>query len=123
MPRNTIILAVLLILLGVGFFIGTGATHVTALIPAFVAAPYVILGLLALKQNLRKHMMHIAAALTLLLILGVAGRLPATMADGMGNAAIEQLILIAMLIGYLALSIRSFIAARKARDAGEPAAG
>ena len=37
MARTTILFGVLLILLGLGFFLGTGATHVTALIPAAIA--------------------------------------------------------------------------------------
>jgi len=39
MPRLTIVLGVVLIAIGVGFYIGTGSQSVTALIPAFLGLP------------------------------------------------------------------------------------
>ena len=60
MPKITIGLGILLILLGLGGYFGTDAKSFTALIPAFVGVPLLLLGCLALKDNLRKHAMHAA---------------------------------------------------------------
>ena len=60
MPQITIALGSLLILIGVGFYFGTGATSVTALIPAFLGIPMAVAGVLARRESLRKHAMHAA---------------------------------------------------------------
>ena len=63
MPLTAIVFGILLIGLGVGGFFGTGAAHPTALIPAAFGLVLALLGLVALlKPNLRKHVMHVAAA-------------------------------------------------------------
>ena len=66
MARYTITIGALLILLGVGFYVGiaattAGAPSLTALIPAFAGAPILLAGLVALQEPLRKHAMHIAS--------------------------------------------------------------
>jgi len=54
----TIIFGIALVGVGLFGFFGTGAEHKTALIPAFLGLPLILLGLLALKDSLRKHAMH-----------------------------------------------------------------
>lgn len=44
-----------------------GHSAPTALIPAYVGVVFVILGVVGFKESLRKHVMHVAAALALLL--------------------------------------------------------
>ena len=66
MPIVTIVVGVALVALGLVGFYGTGATHYTALIPAGFGAVFFLLGLVALKASLRKHVMHAAAILGLL---------------------------------------------------------
>ncbi len=68
MARLTIVVGILLIVLGVGFYAGLmaaedSAPSVTALIPAFFGLPILLCGLLALKESLRMHAMHGVALL------------------------------------------------------------
>lgn len=139
MPLITVGYAVSLILLGVGaFFIalsggGTNATtaptavaKITALIPAFAAVPFLLFGGISLaKPSLRKHLMHAAAGLALLLVLGGLGMsLPKLIPAGFSPsnlarplATFAQLVMGLLSTGYLALCIKSFIDARRSRAA------
>ena len=122
MPRITVAFSLLYIALGlVGFFL-TGAVHKTALIPAFIGAALLVLGLLGGKENLRKHVMHAALLIGLLALLGTAGslmKLPAAF-DGTAQrpgAVYAQAATAVLSVVYLALGVRSFIAARRSRSA------
>src|SRR5688500_8271882 len=73
MARLTIGLGAILIALGVAGYLGTGRDSITALIPSFLGAVLVILGLIAaVKPSARRHAMHAAAVVAL---LGLAGSL------------------------------------------------
>src|SRR3954463_16025752 len=62
---------ILLILLGVGGFVGTGSAHKTALIPAYFGLPIAICGLIAqAKPAARMHAMHVAVLVGLLGFIG-----------------------------------------------------
>lgn len=63
MPRNTIIAGAALTVLALLTYFGTGMSSITALIPAFVGLPLILLGWLAQNGQRRKTMMHIAVAL------------------------------------------------------------
>ena len=63
MARVTVALAILLILLGLVGYFGTGRTSCTALIPAMFGLAFLILGVVAIKDELRRHAIHVAAAL------------------------------------------------------------
>ncbi len=114
MARVTIGFGVVLIVLGVGFYFDTEMKSVTALIPTFLGAVLLLLGILGLKDNLRKHAMHTAVLLALLGAIGSGARL--AMGTGtFGKAQTEQLILVVLCLAYVALGVRSFIMARRAR--------
>lgn len=115
MPQITIGFALGLIVLGVASYIGSGQASVTALIPAFFGVAMLLCGVVALKQAMRKHAMHAAAALALLGVLGSLGRaIPALdFSQPIRGAVIAQLVMGVALLIFLALCIRSFIAARK----------
>lgn len=72
MPFITILFAVDLILTGVIGYQVTGAESVTALIPSFIGAPLLLLGIMAFKEGFRKHAMHGAVLIALLGLLGTA---------------------------------------------------
>ena len=115
MARLTIIIGSLLVLLGVGFYAGTGATSPTALIPAFAGAPILILGCVALKESVRKHAMHGVAMLSLLGLLLPLGRLGMQLAKGaeVKSTVLVSLLLMAGLSGFLLVAcVRSFVNAR-----------
>jgi hypothetical protein len=109
----------LLIAQGLGFFVGTQAP--TALIPAYFGAALLVLGLVAWKENLRKHAMHAAAVLALIGFLLPVGRLVAkVIADGgiKDAVAAAALAIMAVLCGvFEALCVRTFILARRSRAA------
>jgi uncharacterized membrane protein HdeD (DUF308 family) len=121
----TIVFGVLLIVQGLGFFFHSNAP--TALIPAYFGAALLILGVVAHKESLRKHAMHLASLLGLIGFLLPAGRLISKLiADGeiKDPEAAAALTIMAALCGiFEALCIRTFIAARRARAAREANVG
>ena len=124
MATTTILFGVLMILLGVVGYFATGRQSLTALIPVLPGAVWVVLGALASIDRLRKHVMHAAAALSLLGFLGMiraiftlvrwqtGGQAPARPA-----ATVSQSVLGLLFLVFLILCVRSFIAARRARAA------
>lgn len=128
MPLITVAVGALLISLGLIGYFALGRQSVTALIPAFVGVPLVLCGALAMKPNWRKHAMHVAVVIGLIGFLGtvpgvikaiqwMAGTEPAR------PAAVTVQTIMAVVMGiFVALCVRSFIAARRARQAGFPVA-
>lgn len=123
MPRNTIILGAALIALGVVAYLASGLASWTALIPAILGAILLVCGLIALKSP--RVGVHIALVIAL---LGVAGTFMNVLQLGelfAGNAerplaVIASSITFVLLIVYIVLGVRSFIAARRwRREAGE----
>jgi hypothetical protein len=114
-----IVFGALLIAQGLGFFLYTEAP--TALIPAYFGGALLVLGLVAWKENLRKHAMHAAAVLALIGFLLSAGRLIAkVIADGgiKDGVAAAALAIMAVLCGvFEGLCVRTFILARRSRAA------
>jgi uncharacterized membrane protein len=116
MPNITIVFGALLILLGVGMYLGTGTPSVTALIPAFVGVPLLLLGVGArMKESLRKHLMHAAAAVGLLGFLGSFGRLASKGFAGAPAAVASQAIMAGLCLLFVVLCVNSFVQARRAR--------
>jgi hypothetical protein len=123
MAKVTLIVAVLLIALGVIGFVGTGSEHYTALIPAAFGLLLGIFGMLSLSADAgrRKIFMHINVTLGLLGFLGtVMGLIQwfqmlagATLKNP--PATESKAIMAIICLVYVALCVRSFIAARKAR--------
>ncbi|TVR26187.1 MAG: hypothetical protein EA389_06850 [Ilumatobacter sp.] len=117
----TIGFGAVLVALGIIGFVGSGADSVTALIPSFFGVVFVVLGTVGRSDDRRALTMHIAAFLAL---VGIAGSitglvdLPDLLA---GNdlerpwAVAVQSIMAVVLVIYLVLAVRSFIAARRAR--------
>ena len=122
MAKTTTIFGILLILLGIGGYFGTGRTSLTALIPAAFGLILLILGLLARKETLRRHAMHAAAVLGLLGFLGTASAIPKvfellTGAPMEHSPAVPFKALMAVLCAaFVALCIRSFIEAKRAHE-------
>lgn len=123
MGKLTVGYGLVTILLGLAFYVGTGAKSVTALIPAFIGAPVLVCGFLSAKDHLRKHVMHVAATLGL---VGIAGgamglpKLPALMSGAevaRPAAALSQNILFFLSVLFVILCVRSFIKARIAMEA------
>ncbi len=123
MAKITIGLGVVLIALGLGSYFGTGRASVTALIPAFFGLPLLLLGLVALKERMRKSAMHVAVILGL---LGFAGtvrglmKLPALLTGGeleRPTAVAVQAAMAIVCFVFVLLCVWSFIKARRASAA------
>ena len=130
LAKVTIVVGALLVILGLAAYFGMqepGARSMTAMIPAFFGLPLAVLGLVAqAKPQTRKHTMHAAAALGTLGVLGTAPGVIKAL-KWMGGttparpAAVQvQVVMFAVCVVFVALCVRSFIAARKARQAGFP---
>ena len=121
MAPITLLFAVTYILLGVGGFVLTGSVHKTALIPCAFGVLFVLFGLLAFKENLRKHVMHAAVLIALLAFLGTArslSHLP-ELFNGTAEkpaAIITQSLNAGLSLLYIILAVRSFIQVRRARS-------
>jgi hypothetical protein len=124
MAKVTVVFAVLLVALGLVGFIGTGSEHYTALIPTWIGLILGLFGVLSFSPNpsRRKLFMHINVTVALLGFLGTVGEIIRgtlhASATGIGPkaAAIESKYALALiLLVYVVLCVRSFIAARRAR--------
>jgi hypothetical protein len=117
MTNTTRLVGFVLIAIGIVGYVATGAASVTALIPAMIGAVLLVLALVARSPEARRHAMHAAVALALLAALGTLPRLlPALMAGEFSRASvISQAAMVLVLLVYVALGVKSFIDARRAR--------
>jgi hypothetical protein len=122
MANVTIGFGLVLAALGLGGYVATGRTSLTALIPLAFGLLLVVCGALARREALRRHAMHAAAVLGLLGFLGPLRVLPqmvTLLGGGEGvphrAAVLDQLAMMIVCGVFLALCIRSFVAARRAR--------
>ena len=125
MAKITIAFGLILIVLGVAVFLATGSHAPTALIPAFFGVVLGIIGLLANTNDKKKRMlfMHIAVTVGLVGFLFPGFR---ALMDGLKLAKGETLLrpvafeetaaMAVLMLIFVLLSVRSFIAARRARD-------
>jgi hypothetical protein len=122
--RVTIIFAVLLIALGLVGFFGTGSIHYTALIPTWFGIALGVFGILAISpsETRRRLFMHINVTIGLLGLIGAAveaGRgYAGAIAKGLAPdpiALAAKLAMVALLLIYVILCVRSFIQVRRAR--------
>lgn len=130
MARLTIVIATLLILLGIGSYLNASRRSaenarpsVTALIPAFVGLPILVLGLVALNPSARKHAMHGVSVLALLAFLLPTARLAMQLARGVevNTTVFVPLVSMAVLSAVLlAACVQSFVAARLRRIRAYP---
>lgn len=122
MAGTTIAFGVVLIVLGVAGYLGSGAASVTALIPAIFGVVLAALGVLARNEAMRKHAMHGAVLIGLLGFLGSARglmQLPAVLSGGdvaRPTAVIAQSVMALLMLLFVGLCVRSFINARVRRS-------
>lgn len=93
----------------------------TALIPSAFGLLLLICGTLGLDERMRKHAMHGAAGVALLGFLAAGGRLASKSGDifagNISRPLLFSILMTVLCLVYVLLSVRSFIAARKARNA------
>lgn len=121
MANFTIRIGAILTAAGIAGYVLTGGVSLTALIPAAVGLVLIVLGLVARRQpDLRKHVMHVAVVVA---VIGLAGSisgllaLPAALAAGGGvrPAMVMRAAMALLLLVYIAVAVKSFVDARRAR--------
>jgi hypothetical protein len=122
LAKLTLVLAVLLVALGLAGYLGTGSLHPTALIPAWIGLALGIGGFLAISPNerRRKLFMHINVTIALLGFIGstVEAIRGYVHASSLGLppdqiALASKVTLAGLLLIYVILCVRSFVAARR----------
>lgn len=116
MPRITLGLGTLLVLVGVIAYVATAFASWTALIPAILGVVLFVSGLLARRRQ--KLGIHVALAVAVLGILGTSMNVAQVGALIAGEAerpvaVITSTITFVLLLVYVVLGIRSFMAARR----------
>jgi hypothetical protein len=116
MASTTIVFGLVLTLIGfVGYFL-TGTSSFTALIPAVFGLLLLVLGFIARSESARKHAMHAAAAVALVGFFGALMSLMRTPTAVRSAMALYSQLAMLILTGlFVALCVKSFIAARRAR--------
>ena len=122
MARVSIGFGVAFVLLGVFSWVATDFVSVTALIPAFFGVVFVVLGLVMRDEAKAKHAGHAAALLAVIGLLGSARGIPSTLALIQGDevarpqAAVAQALMALGCVVFIALGVKSFRDARRARE-------
>jgi hypothetical protein len=124
LAKLTIWFGVLLAAVSLGFWIVMGRTETAALHPAGVGLLLILCGALANTDNPKKRMlwMHIAVTFGLIgfLITGIRAAIELAKGTAMSvnPMGFEERVVVALIcLVYVALCVRSFIAARRARKA------
>jgi hypothetical protein len=118
MAKVTLVFAVLLIALGLAGFFGTGHTHYTALIPAWIGLVLGIGGWLAISpdERRRKLFMHINVTIGLVGFVGTFAEILRSCASSKPldmTAMMAKLVLVWLLLIYIFLCVYSFLVARR----------
>jgi uncharacterized membrane protein len=121
MPKFSIVLGIIFIVMGLYGYFGISSESITALIPTFFGVPMLIFGWLALNEKYLKHAMHGAAVLTLIGFAGTVSGLIKFFRMLGGEemqrpaAVTVQAIMALLCLLFLIFAIKSFIDARKNR--------
>ncbi|MDG5767865.1 hypothetical protein QA596_10340 [Balneolales bacterium ANBcel1] len=120
MAKTTRLFGIILTLIGIIGYVASGAASITALIPAFFGVVFILLGRLAEKESIRKHVMHVAVLLALIGLFGSftgllqLGGLLTGSTEAPAMAVLVRSLMALLCIGYIGLAVKSFIDARKA---------
>ena len=114
--RYSIVIGILLILLGVGTFVvitavGDGSPSITALIPAFVGLPILLLGLMSSKDSFRVLGMQMVWALSVIGFALPTSRLAMQIATGAEFTlmATTSLVMMAALCALMMVRAKSYL--------------
>jgi len=114
MANTTIGFGVALLLVGIAGYLGSGAASLTALIPCGFGVLLIIFGAIARNEKLKMHAMHGAVLVGL---LGVIGGAMSLRKLGSPASTASKAAMVVLSLVFVVLCVRSFIAARKARQA------
>lgn len=121
MPGIAVGFGISLLALGIGVYVASGRSSLTALIPAAFGFALVALGFIAKRPSATKHPMHAAAVVSVLGFLGSVDGIVG-LAQMVAGATVERPLAVAAkgvmavdLAAFLWLCVRSFRQARLAR--------
>ena len=121
-PNLTLGYGAFLIAWGIAVSILSDSESITSYFPSMLGVPLVLAGVMVMRMpEKRKLWMHIAATFGLLCAIG-GTRFFMVMGDGITYASGSMLMLLVTGSAYTVVCVRSFIAARKAREAAEASA-
>lgn len=121
-PNLTLGYGAFLIAWGIAVSILSDSNSITSYFPSMLGVPLVLAGVMVMRMpEKRKLWMHIAATFGLLCAIG-GTRFFMVMGDGITYASGSMLMLLVTGSAYTVVCFRSFIAARKAREAAEASA-
>jgi hypothetical protein len=124
MAKVTLVFAVLLVVLGLVSYFGTGSLHPTALIPTWFGLALGLFGFLAISpsESRRKLFMHINITIGLIGFIGAAWRALSSYGHARSEGIDPDKIALAaqgamagLLLIYVLACVRSFIEARRNR--------
>ena len=107
-------LLIIIAIAGYLYGISVGHASLTALIPAAFGLALILLGVIGkAKENLRKHLMHVAVLIALIGCIIPAVRLLRMSEFTFNAAVIAQLAMSLVCLAFVVLSVRSFVNARR----------
>ena len=119
LPNLTLGYGTFLLLWGVAISVLSNSNSITSYFPSLLGVPLMLSGIMTLRMpEKRKLWMHVAATFGLLCAIG-GTRFFMVMTDGINYASGSMLMLLVTGTAYTVLCVRSFIAARKAREAAQ----
>jgi uncharacterized membrane protein len=122
MAKVSIAFGIILIILGLVSYFGISSESITALIPAFLGIPVLVLGIIALNEKYLKHSIHAVAILMLLGFGGTVGglfkffRMLGGESFDRPSAITVQTIMALLCLVFLVLAVKSFIDARRGKN-------
>lgn len=119
--KASLVTGILLIVVALIGYLGSGLQSWTALIPSFIGVPILLCGLVARRPAKLKLAMHLAAVFGLLGFIAPLGRLIPMFTKGEFELSLVTASLLAMAVicgAFLVYCIKSFRAARMARNSG-----
>ena len=121
-PNLTLGYGAFLIAWGIAVSILSDSKSITSYFPSMLGVPLALAGVMVMRMpEKRKLWMHIAATFGLLCAIG-GTRFFMVMGDGITYASGSMLMLLVPGSAYTVVCVRSFIAARKAREEDEASA-
>jgi hypothetical protein len=118
MAQASVVFGGALVMLGAVGYVLTDMVSLTALIPSAFGLVIILFGIMAMSEARRKLAMHLAMGVALLGILGSFTGLIGTgsaLVQGAqpGAANISRALMAVLLLVYLTIGVRSFVAARR----------
>jgi len=122
MAKISISFGIIFIILGLVSYFGISSESITALIPAFLGIPVLVLGFVGLNEKYLKHSMHGAAVL---MLIGFGGTVSGLIKffRMLGGEVFErpsaitvQAIMAVLCLVFLIFAVKSFIDARRKRS-------